>query len=122
MDDSGLVEALRERYDGSLLAVATYSADGYTLHFTADRVEENYSALDIEAIYDDVVLQDIAQPFQEQLFGDMGDIRGKLRLFENGTVAHFWPSEEREGAFVAFRPDADLRLRDLYGVVAEHYS
>ena len=117
-----LVDELQSTYDGRLRAIATYDRDGYELHYTSADVDANYSQDDIKNIYDDVVIQDIAQPFHEDLFSDMGDVRGKLRVFEDGTVAHFWPSENEEGVFLAFDSSADPSVRSLLGLIGEFYN
>jgi len=117
-----LVNSLQSAYDGSLRAVATYDRDGYELHYTSLDIDANYSEGDIDDIYDDVVIQDIGQPFHEELFSDMGDVRGKLRVFEDGVVAHFWPSEDAEGVFLAFDSSADPSVRSLLELISEFYN
>ena len=117
-----LVERLQSTYDNTLRVVATYDPDGYELHYTSQDVDANYSQSNIDDIYDDVVVQDIAQPFQEDLFSDMGDVRGKLRIFEGGTVAHFWPSEDRKGVFLVFDSSADPSVRSLLELISEFYN
>jgi len=117
-----LVDELQSTYDGRLRAIATYDRDGYELHYTSADVDANYSQDDIDDIYDDVVIQDIAQPFHEDLFSDMGDVRGKMRVFEDGTVAHFWPSENEEGVFLAFDSSADPSVRSLLELIGEFYN
>ena len=68
------------------------------------------------------MLQDISHPFYEGLFSDMGEIRGQLRVFENGTVAHFWPSEDDEGVFLTFDSSADPSVRNLLKLISEFYN
>jgi len=117
-----LVNSLQSEYDEALRAVATYDRDGYELHYTSSDIDANYSESDIDDIYDDVVIQDIAQPFHETLFSDMGDVRGKMRVFEDGAVAHFWPSEDDEGVFLAFDNSADPSVRSLLELINEFYN
>ena len=117
-----LVDSLQSEYDEALRAVATYDRDGYELHYTSSDIDANYSESSIEDIYDNVVLQDIAQPLDEDLFSDMGDVRGRLRIFEDGTVAHFWPSEDEEGVFLAFDGSADPSVRSLLELISEFYN
>lgn len=121
-DEDGVVGRLRSEYGSALRAVATYDREGYILRYAREGIEANYSTEDMDAIYEDVVLQDVEQPFHEQLFEDMGPVRGKMRLFEYGTVAHFWPTEEDEGLFVAFDGSADPGVRGLLGIAREFYA
>ena len=117
-----LVESLQSEYGGALRAVATYDRDGYKLHYTSLAVDANYSEGDIGDICDDVVLQDVSQPFLDGLFSDLGDIRGKLCVFEDGTVAHFWPSADDEGVFLTLNSSADSSVRSLLALISEFYN
>ncbi|MCX2819723.1 hypothetical protein EGH25_10225 [Haladaptatus sp. F3-133] len=117
-----VVSELRERYPGSVRAVATYDQDSYSLQYSAEGIDDEYSPEDIESIYDDVVLQDVGSVFHETLFHEMGDVRGKIRIFENGTVAHFWPTDDEEGLFVSLDGDADPGIRTLYGIAEGYYG
>jgi hypothetical protein len=119
---AALVARLRETHGGSVRAVATYDRDGYTLRYATAAVREGYSEPEMDAIYDDVVLQDVGQPLQERLFDDIGAVRGAIRLFEDGTVAHFWPTDGTEGLFVAFDAEADPGVRSLLDLAATYYS
>ena len=117
-----LVNSLQSEYGETLRIIATYDRDEYKLHYTSSAVDANYSEGDIGDIYDDIVMQDVTQPFLEGLFSDLGDVRGKLRVFENGTVAHFWPSEDEKGVFLTFDDSADPSVRSLLELVTEFYS
>lgn len=116
------VDELEAEFGDTLRAIATYDRDGYEVQYLGAKAEANYDELDLDAIYDDVVLQDLERPFQEQLFDDLGDVRGKIRLFEDGTVAHFWPTGERKGVFVGFDADADPGVRSLFEMVGDVYD
>jgi len=116
------VQELRSRYDDEVRAVATYTEDGYEMLYTIEPVDEEYTIEDLTAIHDDVVLQDIEQPFQESLFHDLGDIQGKVRLFDGGTVAHFWPEGDSDGVLVVLGPNADIALRSLLDLAKSYYS
>ena len=117
-----LVDSLQAEYGEVLRVVATYDRDTYELHYTSPDIDANYSESNFDEIYDDVVIQDVAQPFHEELFSDMGDVRGKLRVFADGTVAHFWPSEDDEGVFLAFDSSADPSVRSLLELISEFYN
>lgn len=122
VETTTLVDELEAEYEASLRAVATYDRDDYEVHYLRDDAETNYSLADMEEIYREVVLAEINQPFHEKLFDDMGDIRGRLRLFDGGTVAHFWPTDDDRGAFVAFDDRADPGVRSLLRLVGDHYD
>jgi hypothetical protein len=121
-DSAALVAELRDAYDESLRALATYDRTEYELHYLKEGIEEEYDPGDIENIYDDVVLQDIQHAFHEDLFGDMGEVKGKLRLFEGGVVAHFWPTDESDGVFMVFDETADVAVWALYEFADRYYS
>lgn len=75
----------------------------------------------MDEIYRDVLLEEINHPFHETLFDDVGDVRGRLRLFEDGVLAHYWPPDDHVGAFVACDASADPSVRSLLDLVGEHY-
>lgn len=117
-----IVDQLRSEHGSSLRAVATYDRDHYELQYARQDVRTGYSTEEMDEIYDDIVLQDIEHPVHEDLFDDMGAIRGKFRVFADGTVAHFWPTEADEGVFIALDGDADPGVRELLGTVREFYA
>ncbi|GGM56380.1 hypothetical protein J2752_000859 [Halarchaeum rubridurum] len=119
---TALVERLREAYGDGLRAVATYDREGYTVHYRDAAVTAAYDDPDLDAIYEDVVLGDVNRGFEETLFDDLGDVEGKLRLFADGTVAHFWPRSDDAGVLVAFDGSVDVAVRTLHGIVGEHYG
>jgi hypothetical protein len=119
---SELTERLLSTYDGALRVIATYDREEYELHHTEPDVEVKYSQNDLDEIYDELMMQEFTMPVHEDLFSDMGDVRGQFRLFEEGTVAHFWPSEDRQGVFVAFDGSADPSVRTLLETISEFYS
>lgn len=117
-----VVDELCKEYGSAVRAIATYDHDGYTLQYTGETVREEYSPSSIENIYDDLVIQDLNHGFQEELFTDMGEVRGKFRLFEHGTVAHFWPTDDDDGLFVAFDETVDPGARTLLSIVEQYYA
>jgi hypothetical protein len=121
-DSDDLVMRLQSEYGAALRAVATYTNDDYEIHYARADVENHYSVADKDTIYNDVVLQDAEHLFHEALFDDMGQVRGKVRLFEDGTVAHFWPTDAEEGVFVATDSSTDLDVRELLGIAREFYA
>jgi len=120
--EATFLEELRTRYGDGLRAVVTYDREGYEVHYLGEQADRNYSEADIDAIYDDIVLHEIAHDFQEALFDDMGEIEGKLRLFEDGTVAHFWPEDDDSGVFVGFDDSVDPGIRELVELATEYYA
>ncbi len=121
-DPTALIEELEAEYGESLRALATYDRSGYELHYLSERTDRNYSLDDIEEIYDDVVLQDVEHGFHEELFDDMGEILGKVRLFEDGVVAHFWPTDDDDGVFMTFDASADVSVWSLYDFAERYYG
>lgn len=117
-----LLTRLQDACGGSIRAVATYNRDGYTIHYATEEIQSEYSEEDMDVIYDDVILEDVEQPLQEQLFDDMGTVEGKIKIFQDGTVAHFWPTEKKDGVFVSFAADADPGVRSLLRIVQEYYN
>jgi hypothetical protein len=117
-----LLARLEAEYGDAVRAVATYDHEGYTVHHVDEDAAARYSTAEMDAIYDDVVLADVEQPLQEELFDDLGPVRGKLRLFEDGTVAHFWPTETEAGLFLAFDATADPGVRGLLDLAREFYA
>ena len=121
-EHDAVVDALCEEYGSAVRAIATYDHDDYTLLYAGETVHDEYTPIDVERIYDDLVIQDFNHGFQEELFGDMGAVRGKFRLFAGGTVAHFWPTDDDAGLFVAFDDSADPGARTLLDIVEEYYA
>lgn len=117
-----VVDRLTGKYGSALRAVATYDRDSYTLRYAGENVPEQYTPSDIEEIYEDLVVQDLNHGFQENLFNDMGEVRGKFRLFEDGTVAHFWPTSDDDGLFVALDETVDPGVRTLLSIAEEYYN
>jgi hypothetical protein len=109
-------------YDGSPRVIATYDREEYEVHHTEPDVDVKYSQNDIEDVYDELMMQEFTIPVEEDLFSDMGDVRGQFRLFEEGTVAHFWPSDDKQGVFVTFDSSADPSARTLLEVISEFYN
>ena len=121
--EARLVDRLQDRYGDALRAVATYDQDDYELLYVGTAAAENYSATDREEIHEDVILEELMVPQDEQLFDDMGDIRGKVRVFDEGLVVHFWPaSDDETGLFVGFDGSADPRIATLYHIFETTYD
>lgn len=121
-DADELVTALESTYGDALYAVATYTREEYDVHYLAEATADAYTELDIEDIYDEVVLQGLEHDFHESLFHEMGDVRGQIRLFDAGIVAHFWPTDGDDGLLVAVDRDADVNVWKLYGHAEDYYG
>ena len=117
-----LVDNLQSEYGETLRVIATYDRDGYEIHYAGQGIDANYSEVDLDNIYDDVVMQDVSHGFVDDLFNDLGDVRGQLRIFENGIVAHFWPTETKRGVFLTFDSSADPSMRSLLELISGFYN
>lgn len=122
-----IVRHLRLQHRGALQMVAAYNQDTYRILYDAEDADgEASSDVDVdremECIYDDLILEEIEKPFQEEIFTDEGSVRGKIRIFERKTVAHFWPTEDKDGLFVSFTEDADPGVRSLLSVAQAYYN
>lgn len=113
VDGASLASELRERYGTGLRAVATYDAADYELHHADDRVRERYDADDLAAIHEDILLDGLTLPRQEELFADMGDVSATVRLFEHGWVVHYHRTGERSGLLVVFTDEAAPTVPEL---------
>lgn len=122
-----IVRHLRLQHRGALQMVVAYNEDTYRVLYDAEDVDSEASSdvhvdREMECIYDDLILEEVEKPFQEQIFTDQGSIEGKIRIFENKTVAHFWPTEDKDGLFVSFNADADPGVRSLLSVAQAYYN
>jgi hypothetical protein len=119
---SELTKQLLSVYDGALRVIATYDREEYKVHHTEPDIDAKYSQNDIEYIYDRLMMKESTIPFQEKLFIDMWNVHGQFRLSEEGTIAHFWPSDDKQGVFVTFDSSADPSVRTLLEVISEFYN
>jgi len=117
-----IVSELREEYGGTVRVIAEYDKEGFEILYSRDEVLEEYSDENIEEIFDDLVLEELDMPHQEDLFGDMGEVQGKIRLFEEGYVAHFWPTEDEEGLLVTLDSEANPNVHNLYETAERHHD
>jgi hypothetical protein len=101
--------------------ILTYDRRDYEVHHLSPSIKENYSGKKIEEIHEDVVLQSIERVYQESLFNDMGDIIGELRVFEDGTVAHFHERNETRGSVILVDNEVNPRIETLCEIASEYY-
>jgi len=117
-DADALLDSLEAEYGDSVRMLVEYTESEYEVLYISESAEEAYPEKDRAEIVDDVVLQEIALGHEEALFHELGGIRGKLRLFEEGVVAHFWPGDQ-PGVLVSFDADSDPQPRSLLGLVRD---
>ena len=110
----------RQIYDDPVRVVATYSKDTYEIHYLSESIENNYTRQEMDKIHEDIVLQDIERSYQEKLFKDMGGIEGKVRMFEDGIVAHFYETDRDTGFFITLDASISPRVRTLYEIAEEY--
>lgn len=122
-----IVRHLRLQHRGTLQLVAAYNDDTYRVLYDAEDTDGDASSdaqvgREMACIYDDLMLEEVEMPFQEQIFTDEGSVEGKIRIFDSKTVAHFWPTEGKDGLFVSFDADADPGVRSLLSVAQAYYN
>jgi hypothetical protein len=100
--------------------VATYTKDTYKVHYLSPSVEERYTEEEVERIHEDVVLQDIERSYQERMLKGMGEIEGKVRMFEDGIVAHFYEVDKDMGFFISVDDSISPRVKTLYEIAEEY--
>lgn len=97
--DSELVTDAREHVGESLRVVATYDEHDVEFRYLRDDVAEAYTADDIDAIREHVLLEGLQEPHLESLFNDR-DLRCQMLAFEDALGFHF-NSDTTSGHFVA---------------------
>lgn len=86
-----LLEFLENSVGGGLIGVGHYDRDSVAIE-TRDAAT-GYAADDIEEVIDDLRLQDIARPAQEEIYGE-GSLYCTVRAFDDAIVLHFIQDEE----------------------------
>jgi hypothetical protein len=120
--DDGLVSEVHDEYGESVRSVATYDEEDYNIKYIDDKVEKQYSDEELESIYEDMVLESITPPHYEDLFKRMDEMKGIIRVFEEGTVVQFWPDEKDHGVFIAVDDGVDPGTETLCELIGEHYD
>lgn len=110
----------RQSYDDSVRAVATYSRDRYNLHYVSSSVRESYTKEEIEEMHEEAMLEEIERTYQEELFKDMGEMEGVVRMFEDGIVAHFYGSDSDNGFLISIDDSINPKIRTLYEIAEEY--
>jgi len=106
--DDDLVGDLQAHVGDALRAVATYDECGYHfLHLRPD-VEQSYSAGEIQAVYEDLVIQGLSREYMEGLF-HAGGLRCSIYGFDDASMFHFI-EEGYAGLFVSIDADVELNL------------
>jgi hypothetical protein len=120
--DADIAVKFQEKFGDSVRAVATYDEQEYEVHYSRELFDDEYETNDLEKIHEDLVLQGLGSEFQEYLFEDMGNSTGEIRMFEHGFVAHFMPTQNREGLLVCFSNEADVGVSELCRVLEDRYG
>ncbi|WP_276300555.1 DUF7522 family protein [Halorussus lipolyticus] len=103
-----LCEALRTELGERLrtIAVGRISDREYDIAYMRDDIAEEYTDEMREEIFDEVVLESIAEDKQQDLFPALGDLQHTIRVFEDGINLVAWCDDE--AVFVGLDPDATL--------------
>ena len=109
------VTALQERVGDELRVVGTHDADSWTVDFMREDVQENYETTELDDIADDLVLSEMGNTRQEDLY-ELGALRATMRLFEDGIIVHV-PTGEHSGCLVSLDEHVDVTGRDVVDIV-----
>ena len=97
-DASGpdLREALRTELGECLRTVAIGRIDEreYDIVYMRDDIDEKYTDEMREEIFDEVVLESIAEDHQQDLFPSLGDLQYTIRIFDGGINLVAWRGDE----------------------------
>ncbi|USZ68476.1 hypothetical protein NGM10_01750 [Halorussus salilacus] len=94
-----LTEFLQDYVGDHLRSVIFYDEDGAELLYVRDDVAEQYSEDEIGRVVDDVRLEAVEKPHQEDLYAH-GRLNCTVRCFDDAVEMHF-PRDETSGTAVA---------------------
>lgn len=106
-----LIPALEAETDGALRTVATYSEAGYDLHHLREDVENVYSTEEIDAVYEDLLLDNMNRAYLERLF-HAGRLECTVLGFEDAVMLHF-SGEVHSGLFVSVDRVPDIEVLSI---------
>lgn len=109
-----------QSYNDPVRAVATYSRDRYNLHYVSSSVKESYTKEEIEKLQEEAMLEGIERSYQEELFKEMGEIQGVVRMFEDGIVANFYGSDSGNGVLISIDDGINPKINTLYEIAEEY--
>lgn len=95
-DFESLVERMRTHVGDALLGLGWYDTDSYEVIYVSDNFATRYPEDKLADIAHDMYLEHISGEYQETLLYDFGELRGTLRLFEEGVAFHV-PTGETTG-------------------------
>lgn len=94
-----LTEFLTDRVGDHLRSVLRYDEDGGELVYVRDDVAERYSTAEIKRVFQDVRLEGMGKPHQEDLY-DHGSLNCTVRSFDDAVEMYF-PRDETTGVAVS---------------------
>jgi hypothetical protein len=116
-----LSDYLRDRADEFVRSVGYYTADDYELVYMREDVAAQYSEEELQAVVDDLRLEGLAAPRQENLYV-LGKLNCTVRCFNRGVVMHF-PHDRTSGTVAIMEYDAATRLHGfIAGCLNEIYD
>ena len=116
-----LSEYLRNRADEFVRSVGYYNADDYELVYLREDVAAQYTEEELQAVVDDLRLEGLAAPQQEDLYV-LGKLNCTVRCFNRGVVMHF-PHDRTSGTVAIMEYDAATQLHSfIAGCLNEIYD
>jgi hypothetical protein len=95
-----LVNGVRNLTQGQLRSVALYGPSSHKFLFIRDDVDQSYLSEEIDAIHEEMILEDIGIGYLEKLF-HAGDLVCSTHVFEKGVMMHL-VGEDHYGLFISF--------------------
>lgn len=99
-----LARFLDERLGENLRSVVHYEDDGREIIHARDDVFEQYSADEVDHVFQDLGIESLEKPIQEDLYVH-GDLNCVIRMFDEAVEMHFILAPG-EGIAVAVEPAA----------------
>ncbi|MDY6779652.1 MAG: hypothetical protein SV760_03725 [Halobacteria archaeon] len=102
-----LTRELREEFgeDARTVAVGNMTEEEYEVVYIRDEIDRLYPESKKEEIFKDVLLENISERRQEDLFEPLGDLKFTVRVFEAGVNVGAWRGDE--ALFVGLGPVED---------------
>ncbi|SIQ89532.1 hypothetical protein SAMN05421858_0725 [Haladaptatus litoreus] len=108
MNADELITELQDAVGDSLRTIAIGDADSetFSIAFMRDDIGALYSDSERQKIAHDLVLENLVEVRQEDLFEPLGDLQFTTRVFEHGINVIGWGGTR--GAFIGLDPDETL--------------
>ena len=102
------VGELEQKLDGGLrtIAVGQFEAESYDIVYIRDDIAAQYSEEMREQIFNDLVLENLVEVRQQDLFPPLGGLKYTARVFDGGINVIGW--EEDKGVFIGLDDDVSL--------------